>query len=1125
MQFTQTDPQNFIDIPEHVDYLNLMIDKANGILGNVGESLYGSPTPFPYPNGASHIYDSRLFLDLQEIVFVQNALGWNNNGNTCGSFNYIDQGADKDCVFDIFIIGGGRFSGCGPENFVVIPDYYTDYVQYLDTGGACCTSVDAHAWNLLHEVGHSFGLQHSWIDQFDDIICGHCVPDQTGACVINCGTSTCDPITDPNCWNNIMSYTFFRKRNFTPHQLAAMHLRSFSKNNHLIYLNVELDNTAPLTINQEETWDFARIVEKNIIVEEGAKLTIRCKVVMAPEATITVKKGGALLVDGGHITTTGAKCDQYWGGIIVEGNPGASQSLTSQGDVKLENGALLEFANTAVVVQGGGRLRAFSSTIKDCRYGFYFYPYTSPSVPNYNVSYVSDCSFSVTDEHTLDLQPFVSLFGVNAINFNDCTFADERTTVALPNYSYALSTGIYALDSRFRVAGTNTSFDDLYMAISVGTTGKPKNYTVRQATFNNCFGGILSRGINAAFIKDNNFTIGDYDLTPIPGDGVPLPQSDWGGFGINLQSGSGFRIEDNIFTRSTANASQAAALGIYVNNTGGAANTINNNEFNRIVVGNYAQGENANNFPFPSGLEYLCNDNNTTLSVPLGAAYDFYVHNESNVSSLQGSPEQPAGNTFRNAGFAEGNDFRNNPLAQQVQYYYYGSDDDQVPDIDTMSGLFTGLLNVDAIINFIDQDCNGSTGPDDDRLTSDERQKITLNYNAARTQFTTDLASYLADLDGGKTAEILDFIAGNVSSVTFTTAFGTFQVSTPQQLLSALQGISPYVSAPVLAALSESTTTYPRNTFLSLASQNPESLATGSLLYQIEGDRNLTTTEMNNLQQQATVTTARTAIELQLHEDYNTMQKNGQYLIIDQLADPNRTTDTELLTLLEDQYDQASDYALIAYATAQNNASQVANYTALLEEKISSDWQKLQYNQFEAFNTLGNMLQATSRSWNDLQATEITQLEQMVQANAGLPSAQARSVLQAYYGYHYLKLPAYPGASPGVGAEALQTGAILAVDQRVEEKKSTETAAILSVEANPNPAKSTVQFSIQIPANCHFANLTIFDLNGQQVYSNRVLNGQQSVSWFPNNLQAGIYYYYLETLDRRTNPQKIVLLK
>lgn len=905
MQFTETDPQNFIDIPEHVDYLNLMIDKANGILGNVGESLYGSPTPFPYPNGASHIYDSRLFLDLQEIVFEQDVLGWNNNGNTCGSFNY-DKYGDEDCVFDIFIIGGGRFSGCGPENYVVIPDYYTDYVQYLDTGGACCTSVDAHAWNLLHEVGHSFGLQHSWFNQFNDIVCPHCVENATGACVVDCGTAFCDPIVTPNCWNNIMSYTFFRKRNFTPHQLAAMHLRSFSKNNHLIYLNVEFDNTAPLTISQDETWDFARIVEKNIIVEEGAKLTIRCKVVMAPEATITVKKGGALLVDGGHITTTGAKCDQYWGGIIIEGNPGASQSLTSQGDVKLENGALLEFANSAVVVQGGGRLRAFSSTIKDCRYGFYFYPYTSPSVPNYNVSYVSDCSFSVTDEHTLDLQPFVSLFGVNAINLNDCTFADERTTVALPNYSYALSTGIYALDARFRVDGTNTSFDDLYMAISVGTTGKSKSYTVRQATFNNCFGGILSRGINAAFIKDNNFT---------------------------------------------------------------------------------------------------------------------------------------------------------------------------------------------------------------------------LNYNAARSQFTTDLASYLANLDGGKTAEILDFIAGNVSSITFTTAFGNFQVSTPQQLLYALQGISPYVSAPVLAALSENTTTYPRNSFLSLANQNPESLATGSLLYQIEGDRNLTTAEMNNLRQQATVTTARTAIELQLHEDYNTMQKNGRYLIIDQLADPNRTTDTELLALLEDQYDQASDYALITYATAQNNATQVANYTALLEEKISSDWQKLQYSQFEAFNTLGSTLQATSRSWNDLQATEITQLEQMAQANAGLPSAQARSVLQAYYGYHYLKLPAYPGASPGVGAEALQTGATPAVDQRVEEKNSTETAATLSVEASPNPAKSTVKFSIQLPANCHFANLTIFDLNGQQVYSTRVLNGQQSVSWFPNNLQAGIYYYYLESLDRRTPPQKIVLLK
>jgi hypothetical protein len=252
------------------------------------------------------------------------------------------------------------------------------------------------------------------------------------------------------------------------------------------------------------------------------------------------------------------------------------------------------------------------------------------------------------------------------------------------------------------------------------------------------------------------------------------------------------------------------------------------------------------------------------------------------------------------------------------------------------------------------------------------------------------------------------------------------------------------------------------------------------------------------------------------------MQKNGQYLIIDQLADPNRTSDVELLTLLEDQYDQASDYALISYATDQNDPQGVATYTALLEEKIHSDWQKLQYSNYTAFNTLANTLNTQNRKWDALQASEITQLEQMAHTDAGIATARARSVLQAYYGYHFLKLPTLPSD----GSKALQNEGEPITERNLEEKNSLIYAVEPSVEASPNPAKSSVQFMLQLPPQNTFATLNIFDVSGKQVHSTRILNGQQNVRWLPDsNLRAGVYYYYLETLDTRTVPKKLVLLR
>ena len=594
--------------------------------------------------------------------------------------------------------------------------------------------------DVIHELGHSFGLLHSWYCQFTDL--------ETTGC-INGGW--CNPQSSSNCSNNIMSYSAHTKWNITPLQLGKMHQRMFSTSN-TKYLVHELDPAATINISDSEIWASARLIPGNVIISSGAKLTINCKVIMPPDSYIKVEKGGELIVDRGQITISSPECGKYWGGIIVEGNPNERQhNASEQGIMSLSDGALIEYANTAVVVQGGGRFVANNSTIKNCRYGVYFYPYTYPlSILSwFNFSQFTDVNFLVTDEHTMDVQPFVNLNRVSGIGFNNCHFNDLRSAGLSfsGHFSHFQSTGINSFNSNFRVRGEESEFSRLYTAISAGNNGSIKNFNVTDAYFDNCFGGIINRAVPGVTIEDNTFMMGGYDVTPINDESDDYPEIEWDGFGLSLQSASGFSVSGNSFTGDLPNGSDLKnTLGIYVASLGGAANKIENNSFSEVIIGNYAEGVNYDQTFNIEGLEYHCNSNDTGGGI--GASYDFYVENGGGISSRQGRSTEVAGNTFRPGGFLDGNDFRNAIDANLLRYYHFNQAS-QTP---------TASVNVILFDENIDNGCLEEGTGTGGEILPEVIHQLKQNFESKKLLYESFLSQYLDLMDNGDMEDLKESI-------------------------------------------------------------------------------------------------------------------------------------------------------------------------------------------------------------------------------------------------------------------------------------------------------------------------------------------------------------------------------
>jgi len=408
----------------------------------------------------------------------------------------------------------------------------------------------------------------------------------------------------------------------------------------------------------------------------------------------------------------------------------------------LKNDAVIENAINAVTLwkpgdwdMRGGIIFAKDAVFRNNKRSVEFMSYqnfhpVAGDLVDYN-SHFTNCSFVVDDNYKVtepdNFQAHITAWGVNGISFKGCSFTNLLSSAT------DRKQGIFSLDAGFSISSycdsylspcpepsiINSYFSGFNRAIESANSATALNQVrITETDFENNGTALYFSSINDAVVLNNNFKLGVCnDCNPTVGTGI---------FMDNCKR---FAVEENNF-KLLQNAPPAHYVGIHTLNTNNAFDEIYKNDFDDMILANYAEGKNWWGSK-DNGLTYYCNINQNNV-------WDFVVERKGNVNDiqlLQGSRSYSAGNTFSTGATKH---FYNNG-DDEITYYHENGNDAQTP---------TFLYRVKPEpIQYTNTCPSHYGGGGDIRMSITEYQQRENDYNNALVSYNTASTNYIAAND------------------------------------------------------------------------------------------------------------------------------------------------------------------------------------------------------------------------------------------------------------------------------------------------------------------------------------------------------------------------------------------
>jgi hypothetical protein len=339
-------------------FIDEVMTSANEKLGRNGKMNLppGNETPvvpmryrFMLTGRPAQPEDDGIYFHNDEELYAM--IGAGKQSNHYDKTVFKKYGIQKDTVLNIFImthhvdsIGSETYvansKGIGFPNFLKVTHWYQSVRDTTLVNGKFSTNTQKwYAVKLLHhEIGHTLGLRHSWRgnDGCDD------TPNHSNCWNKTKGKAPCD-----EWWsNNIMDYNTHNSA-WSPCQIGIIH-RNFSDKKKPVRKLLQplwcaLDEAKTIIIKEEVEWIGAKDLEGHLIIEDGASLTIRCRISLPKNAKIIIHPAGKLILDGATLEND---CGDTWKGIEIWSNK------ENKGTVELFNDAkILHLENEIVISQ------------------------------------------------------------------------------------------------------------------------------------------------------------------------------------------------------------------------------------------------------------------------------------------------------------------------------------------------------------------------------------------------------------------------------------------------------------------------------------------------------------------------------------------------------------------------------------------------------------------------------------------------------------------------------------------------------------------------------------------------------------------------------------------------------